>query len=187
MVGTHADASDGEASVSADAVAGQGGDVSGTVLPGHLPTCFGCGADNPAGIRLEVRQVGDEIRADVTFDERHTGGPGLAHGGAIATACDDFLGYAVYLIGAPAVTRVLTIDYLAPVRLHDTHHISARIDQEVGRVVHMSATGHSSHGSPSFMAKGVMVKVPLEHFTEFDVPDAQLEAMRDQLEDLGRG
>lgn len=186
MAGIQADASDRETTVGADAVVGQDVGGPGTVLPGHLPTCFGCGADNPAGIRLQVRQVGDEIRADVTFDERHTGGPGLAHGGAIATACDDFLGYAVYLIGAPAVTRVLTIDYLAPVRLHDTHRISARVDEESGRVVHMSATGHSSHGTLSFTAKGVMVKVPLEHFTEFGVPDAQLEAMRHQLNDLGR-
>ena len=105
------------------AVPSVGDHVPSQLLPGHLPACFGCGADNPAGLRLEVWRAGDEIFTDVVFDERHTGGPGLAHGGAIATACDDFLGYTVWLIGAPAVTRVLTVDFLKPVRLDDSHRL----------------------------------------------------------------
>ena len=42
---------------------------------------------------------------DVTFDERHIGAPGLAHGGVIAAACNDVLGLTLWIAGTPAVTR----------------------------------------------------------------------------------
>ena len=35
----------------------------------------------PHGPRLEVYRRADSVYADVTFDERHIGAPGLAHGG----------------------------------------------------------------------------------------------------------
>ena len=96
------------------------------LLPGHTASCFGCGGDNASGFHLQVWRAGDEIYTDVAFDERHVGAPGLAHGGAIAAACDEMLGFTVWLIGAPAVTRALTLDYLAPVALHERHRITAQ-------------------------------------------------------------
>lgn len=47
------------------------------------------GPENSSGLQLEVYRLDDEVYADVAFDERHIGAPGLAHGGAIAAACDD--------------------------------------------------------------------------------------------------
>lgn len=137
------------------------------LLPGHTATCFGCGNGNTSGLHLQVFRTGDEIYADVAFDERHIGGPGLAHGGAIAAACDELLGFSVWLIGAPAVTRALTIDYLAPVPLHETHRMTAKVGEEKGRAVHVSAEGTSASGKVSFTAKGVYVRVPFGHFNDF--------------------
>lgn len=137
------------------------------LLPGHTATCYGCGGENESGFHLEVWRLGDEIYTDVAFDERYLGGPGLAHGGAIAAACDELLGFTVWLIGAPAVTRALTIDYLSPVRLHETHRITAKVDGEKGRAIHVSAKGTSGGEKVSFTANGVYVRVPFEHFDGF--------------------
>jgi acyl-coenzyme A thioesterase PaaI-like protein len=137
------------------------------LLPGHTPTCYGCGSENASGFHLEVWRTGDEIYTDLAFDERHIGGPGLAHGGAIAAACDELLGFTVWLIGAPAVTRALSIDYLAPVPLHETHRMTATVDGEKGRAIHVSAKGASSSGKVSFTASGIYVRVPFEHFKDF--------------------
>ncbi|WP_396913323.1 PaaI family thioesterase, partial [Mycolicibacterium sp.] len=87
-------------------------------LPSHTTTCMGCGPDNPHGLRLVVHRSGDAVYTDVTFDERHIGAPGLAHGGAVAAACDDVLGFTLWIAGTPAVTRTLTVEYLRPVPLH---------------------------------------------------------------------
>ncbi len=143
------------------------GDTEPRLLPGHTPTCYGCGSENASGFHLEVWRTGDEIYTDFAFDERYTGGPGLAHGGAIAGVCDELLGFTVWLIGAPAVTRALTIDYLSPVPLHEKHRITAKVDGEKGRAIHVSAQGVSSSGKLSFTATGIYVRVPFEHFEGF--------------------
>jgi acyl-coenzyme A thioesterase PaaI-like protein len=151
------------------------------LLPGHTATCFGCGSANASGFHLEVWRVGDEIYTDVAFDERHLGGPGLAHGGAIAAACDELLGFTVWLIGAPAVTRALTIDYLAPTSLHEIHRITAKVDGEKGRAIHVSAKGIGSSGKMSFTASGVYVRVPFEHFNDFGTLATSVNELEEKL------
>lgn len=151
------------------------------LLPGHTPTCFGCGPENTSSLGLQVYRTQETIFADYTFDEQHIGGPGLAHGGAIAAVCDELLGFSVWLIGAPAVTRALTIDYLCPVALGVPHRITARIDGEKGRAILMSAQGVSEQGTTSFTAKGVYVRVPFEHFDDFGTPDTPVDDLQVQL------
>ena len=151
------------------------------LLPGHTANCYGCGSENPSGFHLEVWRVGEEIYTDLAFDERHLGGPGLAHGGAIAAACDELLGFTVWLIGAPAVTRALTIDYLAPVRLHETHRISAKVDGEKGRAILVSAKGIGRSDKVSFTASGVYVRVPFEHFDGYGTLATPAEELQAKL------
>lgn len=91
--------------------------AEGVDLPPHHEQCLGCGPDNPHGHHLQVRRYGDGVVAEHTFDNRHVGAPGIAHGGAVATVIDDLYGFLLYLVGAPAVTRQLTVDYRAPVMI----------------------------------------------------------------------
>lgn len=100
---------------------------------------------------------------DVTFDERHTGAPGLAHGGAVAAACDDVLGFTLWLAGTPAVTRSLTVEYLLPVPLHQPHRIAAHIASHDKRALYVTATG-TGGGVTRFTANAVFVVVGTEHF-----------------------
>ncbi len=134
------------------------------LLPPHTPTCTGCGPANSHGLQLVVYRHGDEVYSDVTFDERHIGAPGLAHGGAVATACDDVLGFTLWVAGTPAVTRSLTVEYLRPVPLHEPHRINAQITGRQGRALHVSGTGVSRDGITRFTATAVFVTVGADHF-----------------------
>lgn len=134
------------------------------LLPPHTPTCMGCGPDNAHGLGLSVYRCGEQIYSDVVFDERHIGAPGLAHGGAVAAACDDVLGFTLWIARAPAVTRSLTIDYLLPVPLHHRHRIAAQITAREGRALHVSATGTGTDGITRFTADAVFVTVSIDHF-----------------------
>jgi acyl-coenzyme A thioesterase PaaI-like protein len=99
------------------AVRGEGF-AAGEVLPYHQPGCYGCGPDNDAGLGLEVRAAdGDAVAATYTFVERFGGGPGVAHGGAIAAAVDDLFGALVVRLLVPAVTAELSLDYRRAVHL----------------------------------------------------------------------
>jgi len=133
-------------------------------LPPHTPTCMGCGPDNPNGLQMKVFRSGQQVYTDVVFDERHAGAPGLAHGGAIAAACDDLFGFTLWIAGAPAVTRNLAVDYLQPVPLRQPHRITAHVHAREGRSLHVSATGTGEAGVVRFTATARFIAVDVEHF-----------------------
>lgn len=85
------------------------------------------------------------VYADATFTERHVGAPGLAHGGAVAAACDDVLAFTLWIAGTPAVTRRLTVDYLLPVPLGQPHRITAHITAQAVFII-VSADHFAAHG-----------------------------------------
>lgn len=133
-------------------------------LPCHTRNCMGCGPDNPDGLNLVVYRSADTVYADVTFTERHVGAPGLAHGGAVAAACDDVLGFTLWITGTPAVTRSLTVEYLLPVPLGQPHRVTAHISSHNGRALHVSATGTGADGLTRFTAQAVFIIVSADHF-----------------------
>ncbi|MFZ2243079.1 MAG: PaaI family thioesterase [Gordonia amarae] len=157
-------------------------DVVAEALPPHTPTCMGCGPDNPNGLQMTVFLSGQQVYTDVTFDERQAGAPGLAHGGAIAAACDDLFGFTLWIAGTPAVTRDLAIAYRLPVPLHEPHRIVARIDRREGRALHVSATGTGEDDVVRFTATATFVAVDAEHFAAH----SDLGAFGDTLERFAR-
>lgn len=136
-------------------------------LPPHNPECLGCGPDNPAGLAMQIRREGDTVVCDHIFDRRQVGAPGLAHGGAVATACDDMFGFVLYLVAEPAVTRSLEVGYRRPVQLGIPHRIRAHLVHREGRKLHMQAEGTDPEGLVCFEARAVFLIVGLEHFTRY--------------------
>lgn len=140
-------------------------------LAAHGGHCFGCGPENPAGLHMRVERIGDEVVTDLVLDQRHVGAPGLAHGGTAAAACDDLFGFVLYLVGKPAVTRSLQVEYLAPTRLGASYRIVARLDSRDGRNLHMSAEGTGPDGRVAFTATALFRVVNRAHFERFGPPD----------------
>ncbi|WP_228389484.1 PaaI family thioesterase [Cumulibacter manganitolerans] len=136
----------------------------GESFPAHHEQCFGCGPENPHGHQLKVRRNGDGIVAAHVFDRRHVGAPGIAHGGAVAAVFDDFFGFLPYLVGQPAVTRSLTVQYLAPVRLGEQYELSARVLSITGRRIEVDASMEDHVGNAAATADAVFVMVDLGHF-----------------------
>ena len=136
------------------------------VLPPHYPTCFGCGPEAQAGLHLEVRLVDDEVVAEYAFGTEHSGAPGIAHGGTVAALVDDLLGYALYLVREPGVTRRLEVDYVKPVLFGTTYTVRGRVDRRDGRKIFCSCVATGPDGVEVFRAKGLFVVVPLSHFAQ---------------------
>ena len=135
------------------------------VLPPHYPTCLGCGPDAAQGYHLQVRRDGDEVVAEHVFEERHSGAPGIAHGGAVATVVDDVLGFLLYVVKAPGVTRRLEVDYLKPVLTGVPYVVRGRVDRRDGRKIWVSCECTGPDGVVIFRAVGLFVVVELSHFT----------------------
>ncbi len=136
------------------------------VLPPHYQTCLGCGPDAPQGYHLQVRRDGDEVVAEHVFAEWHSGAPRIAHGGAVATVVDDVLGYLLYVVRAPGVTRRLEVDYLKPVLTGVPYVVRGRLDRREGRKLWFSCTGTGPDGVVAFRATGLFLVVDVSHFAQ---------------------
>lgn len=142
---------------------------AGTVLPPHYASCFGCGADHPTGLHLSVTvTVADGVAVDAVFRvaEAHQGAPGLAHGGVLATAADEALGFLNWLLRRPAVTARLEVDYLRPVPVGSDLHLRAECVAVAGRKTFVRCEGRldTTDGPVALRATGLFLEVPLEHF-----------------------
>lgn len=142
---------------------------AGSKIPSHFGHCFGCGELHPTGLHL-VAYAGEDvsITSQFTVTENHQGAPGLAHGGMLSLALDEALGKLMWMLRAPAVTARLEVDFLKPVPIATTLHISAKITGQVSRKVYMSAEGrlNSVDGPLAMRAAALYVIVPMNHFLE---------------------
>jgi acyl-coenzyme A thioesterase PaaI-like protein len=141
--------------------------ATGSRIPSHFAHCFGCGEKHPTGLHL-VAHVGNEmnITAEFVVSENHQGAPGLAHGGLLSLAFDEALGKLMWLIRSPAVTGRLETDFMKPVPIGTTLHISAQITGQVKRKVYTEAIGrlNGPDGDIAVRAAALFVIVPMSHF-----------------------
>lgn len=149
----------------------------GSKIPSHFGHCFGCGDLHPTGLHLVAYAgQGANLTATFTVTENHQGAPGLAHGGLLSLAFDEALGKLMWLIRSPAVTARLETDFLMPVSMGSTLHITAEITGQVNRKVYTSAQGRldSPDGPLAVVASALFVIVPMNHFMD-NAPKEYLE------------
>lgn len=110
----------------------------------------------------------------------HQGAPGLAHGGLLTAVLDEALGSLNWLIGMPAVTGRLEVDFLKPVPVGSELLLTAEITGVRGRRVYTRAQGSFTDGAIALSAAAVFVQVPLEHFLTHGNPEQVREALSDR-------
>jgi acyl-coenzyme A thioesterase PaaI-like protein len=120
---------------------------------------------------MSLAIVGDRVTGTLTFDERHQGAPGFAHGGALATALDDALGTVLVVVGRPGVTARLEVDYRRPAFLDRAYSVEAWLEREDGRKITMSAELRDG-AEVVAEARALFLQVDAEHFMEAgEVPE----------------
>lgn len=140
----------------------------GAELPPHHDYCLGCGPHNAHGHHLKVHRHGDAVIGVHTFDDRHVGAPGIVHGGAVATVLDDLYGFLLYLIGVPAVTRQLEVEYLAPVLIGTIYRLEACFSHRQGRKLFVTANLTDPGGRQIATSTALFIVVDVEHFAQAD-------------------
>ena len=150
--------------------------------PQHDPACFGCG-DNPIGFQLAQPETegADRYETTFSFDERHQGGPGLAHGGLVAALVDEACGLVATWYRFPVVTGRIFLRYRRPVPINHPLSVRAFIEEERGRRVYVRGELWDSEELLS-EARLAFVHVPLEHFLVTPEGRAVGDAWRRRLE-----
>ena len=74
--------------------------------------CFGCGRDNPIGLKLDMKLDGDRCVAYFTPKAEHESYGDRMHGGLTSTLLDEVMGdYVFRKAGKPAYTARLEIRF----------------------------------------------------------------------------
>ncbi|CAG7654246.1 PaaI family thioesterase [Actinacidiphila bryophytorum] len=154
----------------------------GELLGAHYDQCFGCGDAQPHGLHLAARAgEGVSVTAEFTVQPAHQGAPGLAHGGVLVSALDETLGALGWLLRVIAVTGRLESDFVRPVPVGATLHLTARCTAVAGRKIYSSAEGRigGPEGPVAVRADALFVEVKLDHFTANGRPEEIRAAMED--------
>lgn len=111
-------------------------------------SCFGCGRDNPLGLRLLFFETDGGVECEWTAPPHVAGAPGIVHGGIQGTVLDEVLCMAAFAKHAtPVVTGELTVRYRRPTPVGVPLLVRGRIVEVDGRrftiegAIHLAATG----------------------------------------------
>ena len=134
--------------------------------PKETNHCFGCGAANPAGMKLtfELDFETRRTRGSFALGANYAGGGGFAHGGIIAVVLDEAMGKLSRLTDEKAVTAEMSIEYRRPVPVDASIVVQGWQEEEKGRSRFRVAEIHDMQGNLLARGKGRFVVISEEHF-----------------------
>ncbi len=134
----------------------------------HDEECFGCGGKQSHGLHLEAAWRASPSRRSSRYGPPTRGAPGLAHGGALATALDETLGSLNWLLRTIAVTGRLETDFALPVPVDTALYLEAEVTAVAGRKIYSTATGRigGPDGPVAVRADALFVEVKVDHFID---------------------
>ncbi len=106
-----------------------------TLVPKTGNMCFGCGADNPLGLKLTFRGDVDSGTAWTRFVPPAflAGGASMMHGGFITLLLDEASSKVLSTLGKRGVTRNIEVSFEKPVPLGADIRLEARLVSSDGR------------------------------------------------------
>ena len=105
-----------------------------------LAMCFGCGQDNPIGLKLKFNWDGKIASAQFTPDKLHQGWSRLVHGGIITVLLDEAMAYAALFYGVNTVTANMQAKFRHPAPIDKPLFITGSVINKTRRLVETRAT-----------------------------------------------
>lgn len=135
--------------------------------------CFGCGHDNPQGMRLKFTLDEESRQAICHFklSRKYTGPPGHSHGGIIATILDEAMGKVNKFRNVLALTSSMEIKYLKPVPLGQVLTVTAQEQSVDGRRHINTAEISNAKGEVLARSTGTFIAIdPEKMFARHGIP-----------------
>ena len=106
----------------------------------RIDKCFGCGENNPIGLKLSFQRDGKVARAEFAPAEFYQGWEGIVHGGIIACLLDEAMSYAAFFEGMTCATATMEIRLKRPALVGEPLIITASITRRTRRLIEAKAT-----------------------------------------------
>ena len=101
--------------------------------------CFGCGKNNPIGLKLKFEWDGKAAKAEFTPTELHQGWKDIIHGGILTTVLDEAIGYATFFENIPCVTATMQVRLRRPAVIGQPLIVTASVTKNARRFVETEA------------------------------------------------
>ena len=117
--------------------------------------CFGCGQNNPIGLKLSFRCDGNNVVTEFTPQKHHQGWPGVVHGGIIASVLDEALSYAAHFAGLNCLTAKMEVKLKCPAYVDEPLFITSSIARNSRKLIETKARVSLPDGTLIAEGKGV--------------------------------
>ena len=97
--------------------------------------CFGCGANNPVGLKLVFTRDETGVKAIYRPNPLFQGWPGLLHGGITGTLLDEAMSHVAYTTGTTCLTAESNLRIRQPIPLDAELIVTARITRRRRKVI----------------------------------------------------
>ena len=101
--------------------------------------CFGCGQNNPIGLKLSFKQEDTVARAEFTPGKHHQGWPGVVHGGIITCLLDEAMSYAANFAGVHCLTAQMEVKLRRSALINELLVITSSITKRARKLVKTKA------------------------------------------------
>lgn len=102
--------------------------------------CFGCGKQNPIGLKMVFTRDGQSLKSTFTTSKEHQGWPEIVHGGILTCLLDEAMSNAAYAEGVACLTASMQIRLRQPVKVEVPLVITARITRKNRRLIETDAS-----------------------------------------------
>lgn len=141
---------------------------------GHFDYSPLIGRSNPLSPPIEMLAQEGRVYGRVVFGSAYEGPPGCLHGGYVAAAFDEVLGYAQSLTGNPGMTGRLVVHYRSPTPLHTELAFEAWVERVDGRKIWTRCTLHAGERLCA-EAEGLFISIQPGTFEKLIAKRARLE------------
>ena len=120
--------------------------------------CFGCGPENPIGMKVDFENLGKEgVRAQTTLAPEFQGWRGFAHGGIAISLLDEAMAHAAGYAGYRGVTASMNVRFRKPIPLGQPLVVTGRVAWIRRKVLGVKAEVCDAHGSVLLEGEGHFV------------------------------
>ena len=102
--------------------------------------CFGCGQNNPIGLKLSFKKVGDAVKTEFTPGRSYQGWPGIVHGGILSCMLDEAMSWAAHGENLNCLTAQMEIRLRQPVKVEQPLVITGQITKKSRKLIEAKAT-----------------------------------------------
>lgn len=135
------------------------------IKPLEANTCFGCGEDNPIGLKLNFKWDGTTARTSLALGKEYEGWPGIIHGGIVYTLLDEAMAWITRFLKMQSLTIKADVRFRRPLHVGELVNITATSVRVTRKVLNAKAAISLVDGT--IVAEGTCTMLRMDKMEDF--------------------